>query len=87
MTRCIKCGSFAINHNFHGRDGTDGDLCDVCYWRKRAKPQVVKQLTDEQIDKLWAKDGIEMPQFIIRRGVARAAIAEFCRTYQIFLEK
>ena len=35
MNRC-KCGSFAINHNRHGRDGSDPDLCDVCYWRKRA---------------------------------------------------
>ena len=31
------CGSYAINHNCHGRDGSDGDLCDVCYWRKREK--------------------------------------------------
>lgn len=30
------CGSYAINHGSNGRDGSDGDLCDVCYWRKRA---------------------------------------------------
>ena len=36
MTKCKVCGSQAINHNCHGRDGSDGDLCDVCYWRKRA---------------------------------------------------
>ena len=36
MSRC-KCGSYAINHRNHGRDGTDGDLCDVCFWRKRAE--------------------------------------------------
>jgi hypothetical protein len=30
------CGSYAINHQHHGRDGSDPDLCDVCYWRKRA---------------------------------------------------
>lgn len=34
---CRVCGSFAINHFLHGRDGSDGDLCDVCYWRKRAE--------------------------------------------------
>ena len=34
---CIKCGSLAINHNCHGRDGSDSDLCDVCYWRSRAE--------------------------------------------------
>ena len=36
MGKCIKCGSYAINHGLHGRDGIDPDLCDVCYWRKRA---------------------------------------------------
>lgn len=35
MMQC-ECGSHAINHNCHGRDGSDPDLCDVCYWRKRA---------------------------------------------------
>ena len=37
MNQCKTpgCGSWAINHHSHGRDGSDGDLCDVCYWRKR----------------------------------------------------
>jgi hypothetical protein len=35
MKPCKNCGSWAINHNCHGRDGTDPDLCDVCYWRVR----------------------------------------------------
>ena len=34
---CSECGSFAINHQCHGRDGSDGHLCDVCYWRTRAE--------------------------------------------------
>lgn len=34
---CERCGSYAINHHCHGRDGSDQDLCDVCYWRKRAE--------------------------------------------------
>jgi len=34
---CKKCGSMAINPHLHGRDPeVDTDLCDVCYWRKRA---------------------------------------------------
>lgn len=37
MSACKECGSYAINHHCHGRDGTDGDLCDVCYWKKRAE--------------------------------------------------
>lgn len=36
--KCVECGSYAINHQLHGRDGSDLDLCDVCYWRKRAAP-------------------------------------------------
>lgn len=35
--KCRECGSYAINHHLHGRDGSDPDLCDVCYWRKRAE--------------------------------------------------
>lgn len=34
--RC-ECGSYAINHGSHGRDGSDGHLCDVCYWKFRAE--------------------------------------------------
>jgi hypothetical protein len=34
---CKNCGSYAINHHCHGRDGSDPDLCDVCYWRVRAE--------------------------------------------------
>ena len=37
MTECKRCGSMAINQLQHGRTfGVDPDLCDVCYWRKRA---------------------------------------------------
>jgi len=35
---CSNCRSGAINPGHHGRDeSTDLDLCDVCYWRKRAE--------------------------------------------------
>lgn len=42
MTRwgniCKKCGRMAINPHRYGRDPSDDlDLCDVCYWRKRAE--------------------------------------------------
>lgn len=37
MCQC-KCGSYAINPHSHGRlPDVDLDLCDVCYWRKRAE--------------------------------------------------
>ena len=36
--KCTRCGSYAINEHMHGRvKGQDSDLCDVCYWRKRAE--------------------------------------------------
>ena len=35
MKSC-KCGSYAINHHCHGRDGTHPDLCDVCFWRSKS---------------------------------------------------
>ena len=37
MSRCRQCGSYAINHHLHGRDGSGHDLCDVCYWRTRTE--------------------------------------------------
>ena len=38
MQRCKRCHSWAINEKMHGRiEGTDSDLCDVCYWRARAE--------------------------------------------------
>jgi hypothetical protein len=38
MKQCTQCGSYAINPRLYDRDGTDNDLCDVCYWKKRAQP-------------------------------------------------
>jgi hypothetical protein len=38
VRRCTRCRSGAINPSDHGRtEGADLDLCDVCYWRKRAE--------------------------------------------------
>lgn len=38
MNECTKCGSMAINPSHHGREkNVDLDLCDVCYWQKRAE--------------------------------------------------
>ena len=34
--KCKICRSMAINHHLHARDGSDPDLCDVCFWRNRA---------------------------------------------------
>lgn len=37
--QCFECSSYAINPHMYGREpNTDLHLCDVCYWRKRAKP-------------------------------------------------
>ena len=37
MNKCKECGSYAINPGRRGRDDSDLDLCDVCYWRVRAE--------------------------------------------------
>ena len=37
MKSCKVCGSYAINHHLHSRDGSVDDLCDVCYWREKAE--------------------------------------------------
>lgn len=30
MKSCKECGSYAINHHCHGRDGSDGELIAMC---------------------------------------------------------
>lgn len=37
MNQCKNCRSYAINLDKHGRDGSEPDLCDVCYWRTKAE--------------------------------------------------
>ena len=58
MSQCIVCGSFAINHKHHGRDGSDPDLCDVCFWRKRSHPgHPAYELLTELVRKVHAAKG------------------------------
>ena len=47
-----KCVSLATDHNLQGRDGSDKDLCDVCYWREMAEGFAVEveQLRTERDD-------------------------------------
>lgn len=67
---CRVCGSHAINHGSHGRDGSDPDLCDVCFWRKRAGdlPQLAVLVTRTRcvfpvaLRKMWS--GREVQQWI-----------------------
>lgn len=48
MSNCKRCGSYAINQHCHGREaGVDLDLCDVCYWRKRAEASTLFVQTEE----------------------------------------
>lgn len=42
MDKCTRCYSYAINHHHHGRDGSDPNLCDVCFWRKRVERNHVR---------------------------------------------
>lgn len=37
--KCKNCDSYAINQHLHGRDGSNPDLCDVCYWRDKSAMQ------------------------------------------------
>jgi len=44
---CERCGSFAINHAAHGRDGSEPSLCDVCYWRQRTEQCTASNATKD----------------------------------------
>lgn len=55
---CIRCGSYAINPHCHGRNGSDGHLCDACYWRERAETSLpniqyadaMERIADQEAD-------------------------------------
>jgi hypothetical protein len=59
-----KCGSYAINHHLHGRDGSRGDLCDVCFWREKATALEAHAARLEAIGDVFLKtlaDSLEDP--------------------------
>lgn len=71
--QCNKCRSWAINHHSHGRDGSDGDLCDVCYWRKRAE-----SVTQDALRYRWLRDvgDATWRPFALRGGYSAAKADE-----------
>lgn len=72
MTACAVCGSHAINHHCHGRDGSDPELCDVCYWRTRAK--VHKEALDEWLKKTdWVQETAHFSELGVHRADALKA--------------
>lgn len=65
--RCVRCGSFAINHHLHGRDGSREALCDVCFWREEA--EYTGKLSTQrgarmQIMSKWMKRDTSWSEFI-----------------------
>lgn len=58
MTKC-KCGSYAINHHLHGRDGSEPDLCDVCYWREKYEHARLSVDAIDGIDVLMSFYGVD----------------------------
>ena len=70
------CHSYAINHHLHGRDGTDGHLCDVCFWRSRATDRL------EALNKVWPflqeddGHGANAPAYQDAINAAREAISK-----------
>lgn len=57
MEKCKRCYSYAVNHHCHGRDGSDPDLCDVCYWRTRA--ELAKDLAEGRDHLLFRASKLE----------------------------
>lgn len=67
MSSCRRCNSFAINDHTHGREtGVDLDLCDVCYWRKRAEEAQTKvsqyrsKYLESKADNARLREALEM---------------------------
>ena len=81
MSRCKQCGSFAINPSAHGRaDGVDLDLCDVCYWRKRAQDN----LQDAQrYRKLRAQPWSDGRLAVVRNPKESVRLGAFCPSHEL----
>ena len=61
MKQC-KCGSWAINLHLHGRDGSDDDLCDVCYWSTRAE-RLTREIAELKADRdSWIEQASQRAQ-------------------------
>lgn len=63
--KCKRCYSYAINHHSHGRDETQKEFCDVCYWRNIAEMrlQYIKEceryITGSKKQTLWLKKRVK----------------------------
>lgn len=63
---CKICASFAINPHLYDREpDVDLNLCDVCYWRKRAteEREAFARLV-EQYTGAWDDQGYALAQAI-----------------------
>jgi len=58
--QCKKCGSYAVNLNMAGRDDSEPELCDVCYWRTKFESKAIKfpQQLDGQLGRMIDLDYI-----------------------------
>ena len=86
MKQCIRCRSWAINHHAHDRDGSDGDLCDVCYWRKRAETkdedgEALRLAADKRIQFTIYDDSVEGPDLDVGTTIDPADPASAVRAY------
>ena len=71
MSQCSQCYSYAINPGHSGRDRkSDLDLCDVCYWRKRAD-----ELSDAKAER--ARYGDTMTSKMGKLEAENAALREY----------
>jgi hypothetical protein len=64
MNQCKECGSYAINIGHYGRDGSDLDLCDTHYWKKRAKEAQALLKQWEAIDHILEGYGLQAIDFV-----------------------
>ena len=77
--KCTRCSSYAINHHCHGRDGSDANLCDVCYWRKRAEDtRLIRNAALEEAAVKCDALSDDLYEESVRRNVQDDLIAKQC---------
>jgi len=84
MNKCKRCGSYAINHNLHGRDGSYPELCDVCYYRIKLESSEAELEDRKHLEKKQVGMLMEIDRLKAELESAEENVAELKKLLKVF---